>query len=114
MQDDGFLRPKACFDAGAGDATRILVRYQLAGAVELSPSAPGRRLVTTTALDVSAGQLSEHRVVRSEAVLSLACASPAGVDTEPCGEKERGDEWSVQLDDLEAGTRVVAVVTVSS
>ena len=92
-------------------ATRILVRYRLTGAVELGTSAPGRGLVTTTALEVSAGDLREHRVVRSEAVLSLACAQP-GAQPEPCGEAEGDDQWSVRLTDEQAGARVLAVVTV--
>ncbi|HSU03874.1 MAG TPA: hypothetical protein VLK03_15095 [Nocardioides sp.] len=94
------------------DATLVLVSYELTGAVELSSSAPGRGLVTTTAIDVSAGQVSERRVVRSEAVLSLACAASERGEAEPCGEREDDHQWSVQLGDREAGTRVMAVVTV--
>jgi hypothetical protein len=95
-------------------ATRILVRYRLTGAVEMSSSAPGRGLVTTTALEVSAGQAHDSRVVRSQAVLSLACATSRDERPVPCGERDSDDQWRVELGDGEATTRVVAVVTVPS
>jgi hypothetical protein len=95
-------------------ATRILVRYQLDGAVELSTSAPGRGLATTTALEVSVIQPTDTRVVRARAVLSLACAAPAAAlePPEPCGESDSERQWRVELSGQDAGARVVASVTV--
>jgi hypothetical protein len=95
------------------DATRIQVRYLMSGAVELSSSADGRGLATTTSLDVSATQARDVRVVRSEEVLSLACAEP-GAQPLPCGESEGDDQWRVELAGADAGNRVLAVVTVPS
>ncbi|PKH44085.1 hypothetical protein CXG46_00525 [Nocardioides alpinus] len=95
------------------DATRIRVSYQLSGAVELSSSAPDRGLVTTTTLDVSPVQGTDTRVVRSEAVLSLACAPTAETSLEPCGESDADDQWTVRLTGPDVGARVVAAVTVS-
>lgn len=104
-----FTRASYVFD----DATTILVRYRLDGVVERSGSAQDRGLVTTTALDVSATQPEDVRVVRSASVLSLACASPSTSLT-PCGERVRGDQWTVRLTAGDAGGRVVAAVTVPS
>lgn len=96
------------------DATHIRVRYELSGAVEMSTSAPGRGLVTTTALEVSPIQHRDIRVVRSAAVLALACAPSPRAALEPCGESRAYDEWMVQLSERDAGARIVAVVTVST
>jgi len=95
------------------DATRIQVRYRMTGAVELSSSADGRGLATTTSLDVSATQARDVRVVRSQEVLSLACADP-GAQPLPCGVSEGDDQWRVELAGADAGNRVLAVVTVPS
>jgi hypothetical protein len=95
------------------EATRVLVRYQLTGAVELSTSAPGRGLATVTALDVSAAQPRDFRIVRSHAVLALACATSRNAQPAPCGERESDDQWRVRLADGQATTRVLAVVTLS-
>jgi len=95
------------------DATRILVRYRLSGAVELSASAAGRGLATTTALEVSAPQERDTRVVRAHAVLSLACARRVGVAAVPCGEEIDDRQWQVELTGDEVSTRVLAAVTVS-
>lgn len=93
------------------DATRIQVRYRMSGAVELSSSADGRGLATTTSLDVSATQARDVRVVRSQEVLSLACAAPEEQPL-PCGTSEGDDQWRVELTGTDAGNRVLAVVTV--
>lgn len=95
------------------DATRIQVRYRMSGAVELSSSADGRGLATTTSLDVTATQPRDVRVVRSQEVLSLACAEPDEQPV-PCGESGGEDQWRVELDETDAGSRVLAVVTVPS
>jgi hypothetical protein len=95
------------------DATRIQVRYRMSGAVELSSSADGRGLATTTSLDVTATQPRDVRVVRSHEVLSLACAEP-NEQPVPCGEAGGEDQWRVELDETDAGSRVLAVVTVPS
>lgn len=95
------------------DATRIQVRYRMSGAVQLSSSADGRGLATTTSLDVTATQARDVRVVRSEEVLSLACAEP-GEQPVPCGESGGSDQWRVELDETDVGSRVLAVVTVPS
>ncbi|GAA1920436.1 hypothetical protein GCM10009797_12590 [Nocardioides hwasunensis] len=95
-------------------ATRIQVRYRLAGAVEESTSAAGRGLATPTALDVSAVQPSDTRIVRSADVLSMACASSPDVSLAPCGEADGDGQWKVVLTGQEAGGRVVAAVTVPS
>ena len=97
-------------------ATRITIRYRLTGAVQLSSSAPGRGLLTTTSLDVSARQPRDLRVVRSEAVLSLACAARGAdpVSAQPCGEPDGETQWSVELEGAEAGGGVRAAVTVPS
>lgn len=96
-------------------ATRIEVRYVIDGALALSTSAPGRGLLRLTALDVSARQPRDVRVVRSEAVLSLACsARQAGPeDATPCGEPDRDGQWSVRLSGADSGAHVIAAVTVS-
>jgi hypothetical protein len=96
------------------EATRILVRYRLLGAVERSTSAAGRGLVTTTSLDVSTPQAEDTRVVRSEAVLSMACARSAAAELAPCGEADDDGQWTVRLSDPQPGARVVAAVTVPS
>lgn len=95
------------------DATRIQVRYRMAGAVQLSSSADGRGLATTTSLDVTATQARDVRVVRSQEVLSLACAEP-DQQAVPCGQSEGDDQWRVELAGPDAGSRVLAVVTVPS
>ena len=95
------------------DATRIQVRYRMSGAVELSSSADGRGLATTTSLDVTATQARDVRVVRSQEVLSLACAKPDEQPV-PCGTSEGDDQWRVELAGTGAGSRVLAVVTVPS
>ncbi|MCP3421179.1 hypothetical protein [Nocardioides pinisoli] len=95
------------------DATRIQVRYRMSGAVQLSSSADGRGLATTTSLDVTATQPRDVRVVRSQEVLSLACVQP-GEQPVPCGEPGGEDEWRVELDGTDPGDRVLAVVTVPS
>jgi hypothetical protein len=95
------------------DATRVQVRYRMSGAVQLSSSADGRGLATTTSLDVTATQARDVRVVRSEEVLSLACAEPDEQPV-PCGESSGDDQWRVELDGTDAGSRVLAVVTVPS
>lgn len=105
----GFARASYVFD----DATTILVSYQLDGVVQRSGSAEGRGLVTTTALEVSATQPDDVRVVRSAAVLSLACG-PSPTSLAPCGERDRDGQWTVRLGADEAGERVVAAVTVPS
>lgn len=104
-----FTRASYVFD----DATTILVRYRLDGVVERSGSAQDRGLVTTTALDVSATQPDDIRVVRSASVLSLACATTTTA-LAPCGEQDRGGQWTVRLGADDAGGRVVAAVTVPS
>lgn len=95
------------------DATRIQVRYRMAGAVQLSSSADGRGLASTTSLDVTATQARDVRVVRSEEVLSLACAAPDEQPV-PCGSSDDDDQWRVELDETDVGSRVLAVVTVPS
>ena len=95
------------------DATRIQVRYRMSGAVERSSSADGRGLATTTSLDVTAAQARDVRVVRSEEVLSLACAAP-GEQPVPCGESNGDDQWRVELSDDDTADRVLAVVTIPS
>lgn len=96
------------------DATRILVRYRLVGAVERTSSASGRGRVTTTALTVSATPPDDVRVVRSASVLSLTCARSASADPSPCGEPDGEGQWTVRLTDADPGARVVASVTVPS
>ena len=95
------------------DATRVQVRYRLSGAVELSPSADGRGLASTTSLVVTATQARDVRVVRSQEVLSLACAQPDEQPV-PCGRSESDDQWRVELTGTDVGSRVLAVVTVPS
>lgn len=95
------------------DATRIQVRYRMSGAVQLSSSADGRGLAATTSLDVTATQARDVRVVRSQEVLSLACAAP-NEQPVPCGSSDDDDQWRVELDETDAGSRVLAVVTVPS
>ena len=94
------------------DATRIRVRYELSGAVEMSTSAPGRGLATTTSLEVSATLARDTRVVRSPAVLSLACTDTAG-SIAPCGASDHAGQWTVKLTGDVVGARVIAVVTVT-
>lgn len=94
------------------DATRIRVRYELSGAVEMSTSAPGRGLATTTSLEVSATLARDTRVVRSPAVLSLACTDTAG-SIAPCGASDHAGQWTVKLTGDDVGARVIAVVTVT-
>ncbi len=94
------------------DATRIRVRYELTGAVEVSTSAPGRGLATTTSLEVSNTPARETRVVRSPAVLSLACTDTTG-STAPCGAPDHTGQWTVELTGDEVGARVIAVVTLT-
>ena len=109
--------PAAVAPSGAtyafADATRIQVRYRMTGAVELSTSADGRGLATTTSLDVTATQARDVRVVRSQEVLSLACAEPDEQPV-PCGESDGDGQWRVELAGTDAGSRVLAVVTVPS
>jgi len=99
------------------DATRIQVRYRLAGAVERSSSADGRGLATTTSLDVTATQARDVRVVRSTEVLSLACAAADRQPT-PCGTSGGvsggTDQWRVELTGDDTVDRVLAVVTIPS
>ena len=95
------------------EATRIQVRYRMSGAVQLSSSADGRGLASTTSLDVTATQARDVRVVRSEQVLSLACAAPDEQPV-PCGSSDDDDQWRVELDETDVGNRVLAVVTVPS
>nr|WP_300045440.1 hypothetical protein [uncultured Nocardioides sp.] len=95
------------------DATRIQVRYRMSGAVELSSSADGRGLASATSLVVTATQARDVRVVRSQEVLSLACAAPEEQPL-PCGTSEGEDQWRVELTGTDAGNRVLAVVTVPS
>ena len=85
----------------------------MSGAVEPSSSADGRGLATTTSLDVTATQARDVRVVRSQQVLSLACAEPDEQPV-PCGRSGGDDEWRVELDATDAGSRVLAVLTVPS
>jgi hypothetical protein len=94
-------------------AERVLVRYRMSGAVELSSSAAGRGLVTTTSLDITAAQAHDIRVVRSTEVLSLACAAPEEQPV-PCGDSVGDDLWRVELTGSDVGSRVLAVVTVPS
>jgi hypothetical protein len=108
----GVVMPSGATYAFA-DATRIQVRYRMSGAVQLSSSADGRGLAATTSLGVTATQARDVRVVRSQEVLSLACAEP-GEQPVPCGRAESDDQWRVELDDTDAGNRVLAVVTVPS
>jgi hypothetical protein len=105
-----FSRASYVFDP----ATMIRVTYELDGAVERSSSAAGRGLATTTALDVSATQPRDVRVIRSAQVLSLSCAATAATELAPCGTSEGAGEWKVQLTGTDAGSRVVAAVTVRS
>lgn len=105
-----FARASYIFDG----ATEILVRYRLSGAVELSTSAAGRGLVTTTALTVSATQPDDVRVVRAASVFSLACARSSDGTLVPCGESDSDGQWTVRLTAGDAGARVVAAVTVPS
>ncbi|RYB95533.1 hypothetical protein EUA93_14995 [Nocardioides oleivorans] len=95
-------------------ATLIRVTYDLDGAVQRSSSATGRGLATTTALDVSATQPRDVRVIRSAEVLSLSCAPTMATELVPCGTSDGDGEWKVQLTGSEAGGRVVAAVTVPS
>ncbi|NUS40096.1 MAG: hypothetical protein HOP97_00490 [Terrabacter sp.] len=95
------------------DATRVQVRYRMSGAVELSSSADARGLASTTSLVVTAPQARDVRVVRSQEVLSLACARPDEQPV-PCGRSEGDDQWRVELTGTDAGSRVLAVVTVPS
>ncbi|MBC2933491.1 hypothetical protein [Nocardioides sp. zg-1228] len=99
------------------EATRIQVRYRLTGAVERSSSADGRGLATTTSLDVTATQARDVRVVRSQEVLSLACAAPDRRPT-PCGTSGGvsggTDQWRVELTGDDPVDRVLAVVTIPS
>jgi hypothetical protein len=95
------------------DATRIQVRYRMSGAMERSSSADGRGLATTTSLGVTATQARDVRVVRSQEVLSLACAAPQEQPV-PCGEANGDDQWRVELSDDDDVDRVLAVVTIPS
>ncbi|MDZ5663797.1 hypothetical protein SFC79_18620 [Nocardioides sp. S-58] len=95
------------------EATRVLVSYELAGAVERSTSVLGRGLATTTALEVSAQQPEDTRVIRSKAVLSLACATAGSPSPTPCGEADTEGQWHVELTGADAGGRVVAQVDLS-
>ena len=94
-------------------ATRVLVRYQMSGAVELSTSAAQRGLASTTALEVSVSQERDTRVVRASTVLSLACVRRGRVAALPCGEEVSDRKWRVELTGGRAGARVLASVTVS-
>lgn len=95
-------------------STRIRIRYTLSGAVQRSSSATRRGLATVTALDVSAAQPRDIRVVRSEAVFSLACTSDVAVAARPCGDAARDGEWRVLLTGADVGARVLAAVTLPS
>ena len=96
----------------AGDSVQIT--YRLSGAVTRSTSAPGRALVTATALEVASRARTEgvtHAVLAPE-VLSLACAPSAlPADARPCGAPDPDGGWSVDLDAERLDERVLAQVT---
>lgn len=96
------------------DATSLVIRYRLVGAVEGSDSAPGRALALATALDVSwtPGPERETRVVRAPGVLSLACTPSPDQDPVPCGSSRGDDMWRVDLEGEGVGDRVLAQLTV--
>jgi len=97
------------------EATHLRVRYRLTGAVQRSTSAEGRGLATATTLEVSTTPRRETRVVRSLAVLSLACTQPDEPTRAPvpCGEPNSNSQWTVDLEGADVGARVLASITLS-
>lgn len=96
-------------------ADSVLVTYRLGGALVRSTSAPGRALVSVSALEVTSRAETERatHTVSAPDVLSLACAPPSRpAEPEPCGAPGPGGEWSVELVDDGVRNRVTAQVTV--
>ena len=96
-------------------ADSVLVTYRLGGALVRSTSAPGRALVSVSALEVTSGAATERatHAVSAPEVLSLACAPPDRPgEPEPCGAPGPDGGWSVELVDDGVGERVTAQVTV--
>lgn len=95
-------------------ADSVQITYRLSGAITRSTSAPGRALVTATALEVASRARTEgvtHAVLAAE-VLSLACAPSAlPADLRPCGAPDADGGWSVNLDAERLDERVLAQVT---
>lgn len=95
-------------------AHSVEVRYRLTGAVERSPSVPGRGLALVTSLDVQQ-EPAPVRVIRSilaPEVLSLACAPTTSQPApQPCGAVDPGGGWTVELTGDRADDRVLAQVT---
>lgn len=92
----------------------VRIRYRLTGAVELSPSVPGRALARLTALDVTYEPASAQatRTVNAPEVLSLACSAPAqALETRPCGDRVSKGEWTVNLSGQQVDDRVMAQLT---
>jgi hypothetical protein len=96
----------------ADPARLIQVRYMLTGAVEQSPSAPGRALARYTSLDVrytpKAGPTKVHLL--GAEVLATACTSAeAPLVPRPCGWPQ-GGAWQVRLRGDDRDDHVMAQV----
>jgi hypothetical protein len=92
----------------------VYVRYTLRGAVDLSPSVPGRALARATALDVlRSPQTGPSQVtVVGDGIRSVACASPGTGVLTPCGTEGKG-RWTVLLRGAAREAAVVAQVDLS-
>lgn len=92
----------------------VRIRYRLTGAIELSPSVPGRALARLTALDVTYEPASAQvtRAVIAPEVLSLACSSPEQADEiRPCGDRASKGRWTVDLSGPQVDDRVMAALS---
>jgi hypothetical protein len=91
----------------------VYVKYTLQGAIERSPSVPGRALVRATALQIVYSPLDgPSRVsLAAKKVLSMACQSSPLEAPRPCGGPGKG-HWSVLLKGDARDDSVVAQVNV--
>ncbi|MET0524340.1 MAG: hypothetical protein ABWZ91_06035 [Nocardioides sp.] len=80
-----------------GSARVLRLTYDLAGAVSMSGSVPGRAIAMSTALDVDYPDEGPTTLeVTGAEVLTLACGGPEPDDVRPCGRPD-GTGWTVRL-----------------
>jgi len=91
------------------ESARVLrLTYDLAGAVSMSGSVPGRAIATSTALDVEYPDEGPTTLeVTGAEVLTLACGGPGPDDLRPCGRPD-GTGWTVRLTGEVSDDRVSA------
>jgi hypothetical protein len=89
----------------------VYLGYTLKGAVEMSPSVPGRALARATAMHIDYSPLAGPTRVTlvSERVLSMACSDSPVSEPRPCGKPGEG-RWSVLLKGKDRTDMVVAQV----